>query len=151
NSQLIEQLEKTILDCEHANAYSPAAINEIFRIMHTIKGSSTMMQYTNIGVISHVIEDLFAYLREHNPKLDDCSALSDLVLEGGDFIKLELHKIKNGETNDGDERDLVNRIRQFLEELKGGAAKRAARPLVAVIRFEDDCGMENIRAYQIVH
>jgi len=107
NSQLIEQLEKTILDCEHANTYSPAAINEIFRIMHTIKGSSTMMQYTNIGVISHVIEDLFAYLREHKPKLGDYSTLSDLVLEGGDFIKLELLKIRNSEPNDGDETSLV--------------------------------------------
>jgi len=151
NSQLIEQLERTILDCEHANTYSTAAINEIFRIMHTIKGSSTMMQYTNIGVISHVIEDLFAYIREHKPKLGDYSTLSDLVLEGGDFIKLELLKIKNNEPCDGDESSLVNRIRQYLEELKGNAAKRESGSLIATVFFEDDCGMENIRAYQIVH
>jgi two-component system, chemotaxis family, sensor kinase CheA len=151
NSQLLDQLEKTILDCEHTNTYSTAAINEIFRIMHTIKGSSTMMQYTNIGALSHVIEDLFAYIRERKLRLDDYSALSDLVLEGGDFMKLELLKIKNGEDNDGDESNLVNRIREYLEELKGKLTLRENRPLLATVYFEDDCGMENIRAYQVVH
>ncbi|NLP00425.1 MAG: hypothetical protein GX386_09070, partial [Clostridiaceae bacterium] len=38
-SQLIEQLEQQILSSEKSNNYTEDAINEIFRIMHTIKGS----------------------------------------------------------------------------------------------------------------
>ncbi|MCH1639371.1 Hpt domain-containing protein [Paenibacillus timonensis] len=71
NSQLLEQLEQSILECEEANAFSSASIDVIFRIMHTIKGSSTMMNFDNIAVLSHVIEDLFAYIREHQPRLTD--------------------------------------------------------------------------------
>mgnify|MGYP000914775596 FL=1 len=39
-SQLIEQLELCILSSEESSCYTQDAINDIFRIMHTIKGSS---------------------------------------------------------------------------------------------------------------
>lgn len=42
-SQNIEQLEQSILTSEQSNGYTQEAINEIFRLMHTIKGSSAMM------------------------------------------------------------------------------------------------------------
>lgn len=173
NSQLLEQLEQCILECEEANVFSSAAIDVIFRIMHTIKGSSTMMGFDNIAALSHVIEDLFAYIREHQPRVTDYSALSDLVLQGGDSIKLELYKIRQGDSPDGDCAPLMGSIRHHLEELKhrhdGGRdapvskqadsgsldestalAAHGAR-LKAVLFFDDDYNMENVRAYQVVH
>ncbi len=53
----IEQLEEIILSTEKENGYSQEAINEIFRLMHTIKGSSAMMLFINISTHSHSIED----------------------------------------------------------------------------------------------
>ena len=44
-SQLIEQLEELILSNEKESCYSECVINEVFRIMHTIKGSSAIMMY----------------------------------------------------------------------------------------------------------
>lgn len=38
-AQLLEQLEEIIINSEKSNSYSAHNINEIFRIMHTIKGS----------------------------------------------------------------------------------------------------------------
>ena len=40
---LLEQLDEILLRTEDANVFSQEDINEIFRIMHTIKGSSAMM------------------------------------------------------------------------------------------------------------
>lgn len=173
NSQLLEQLEQSILECEEANAFSSAAIDVIFRIMHTIKGSSTMMNFDNIAALSHVIEDLFAYIREHQPRLTDYSALSDLVLQGGDFIKLELYKIREGDSPDGDSSLLKSSIHHYLEELKRRHAGQRDAPvfeeaadelldesahpiaqdahLKAILFFDDDYNMENVRAYQVVH
>ncbi|WP_400244562.1 Hpt domain-containing protein [Niallia sp. JL1B1071] len=48
SSQMLEQLETVILKCEEAGAYSTEMINDVFRIMHTIKGSSSMMSFHNI-------------------------------------------------------------------------------------------------------
>ncbi len=176
-SQNIEQLEKAILNCEKASCFTPHAINEIFRNMHTIKGSSAMMLYSNIASLAHAIEDLFYFLREEKPAQIDCAQLSDLVLEGVDFIQAELEKVKNAECLDGDPSDLIESIKAFLAILQTekdepdipvvreeapaaqqyylshsrGAEAPDLNGYEAVVFFEDGCEMENIRAYSIVH
>jgi two-component system chemotaxis sensor kinase CheA len=156
-TQLIEQLEQSILASEKTSCFTPDAINEIFRIMHTIKGSSAMMMFDGISTIAHSIEDIFYYLREKKPNHVDCSALSDLVLEGADFIKDEVDKIKNGNDADGNAAKLLDSIKGYLSDLKRNnpsvestkARKRNA--FKAVVYFEEGCQMENIRAYSITH
>jgi len=87
-SQLLEQLEQIILSSDAKNYYSQEDVNEAFRIMHTIKGSSAMMMYNEISALSHTIEDLFYYIREEKPRQNFCSSLNDLLLECVDFIKM---------------------------------------------------------------
>lgn len=177
-NQLIEQLEQSILSSEQSSCYTQPAINEIFRMMHTIKGSSAMMMFENITSLTHSVEDLFYYLREEKPQNVDCSALSDLVLEGVDFIKVEMEKIKNGDNADGDAFALIDNIKVFLSKLKqSNASSKLAEVkehtviqkqqyyispeklktsipknvFKAVIYFEEGCEMENVRAFAIVH
>ena len=89
-SQNIEQLEAIILDNEKTNGFSTEAINEIFRIMHTIKGSSAMMMFDNISTVAHKVEDLFYFIREHNSEQIEYNGVPDLVLESLDFTRNEL-------------------------------------------------------------
>jgi two-component system chemotaxis sensor kinase CheA len=175
-SQLLEQLEQSILASEKESYVTDASINEIFRIMHTIKGSAAMMLFDNIAKLAHSIEDLFFFIRKEKPERLDCSALSDLVLEGVDFIKIEIEKIKNNAPADGNAKVLVESIHSFLQALKqeGGEAPEAQQKTLgqkqqyyisqnkedkreyqyaykAVLRFEEGCEMENIRAYTVIH
>ena len=177
-SQLIEQLEQDIISSEKESCFSGIAINEIFRIMHTIKGSSAMMLFNNISTLAHSIEDLFYFLREENPQDMDCSTLCDLVLEGVDFIKVEIEKIKNGDDADSDASTLITANKDFLLRLKqlnfpsdatetkshmssdtqqicisqnNGSTTRSANVFKAVVRFEEGCEMENVRAFNIIH
>lgn len=119
-SQLIEQLEQSILSNEKSSCYSQDAINEVFRIMHTIKGSSAMMMFNGISTLAHSIEDLFYYLRENKPDNVYYSALSDLVLEGLDFIKGDVEKIKSGGSADSSAIELIEKNKAFLYALKNG-------------------------------
>jgi len=177
-TQLIEQLEASILSSEKSSCYTPSAINEIFRIMHTIKGSSAMMMFENISSLAHKIEDLFYFLREQKPQNVDCSTLSDLVLESVDFIKVEMEKVKNGDAVDGEAHSLIDGIKAFLTELKQSnealmsidkkdnnntkkqhyyigpekaEASEKKNVFKAVVFFDEGCEMENIRAYAIIH
>ncbi len=173
-TQNIGQLEEIILDSEKACCFTPAAVDEIFRNMHTIKGASAMMMYNNISLLSHAVEDLFYFIREEKPENMDCAQLSDLVLDGVDFIKLELEKVKNADSPDGDPSDLIGSIKEFLtciKEEKDLPDKEVTEPVMhqyylppsknnsgtdkkvyeAVIYFEDGCEMENIRAFTIIH
>lgn len=124
-TQNIEMLEQTIVHCE-VEGFDPAAVNEILRNMHTIKGSSAMMCYANVATLSHSLEDLFFFLREQKPAEVDYTQLSDMVLEGIDFIKVELHKIKSGNQPDGEASELIGSIQRFLAQLK--EANHAAVP-----------------------
>lgn len=131
-SQYLEQLEHSIINGE--SGYTMDIINEIFRIMHTIKGSSAMMMFNNISTAAHAIEDLFYYMREENPQNVDASQITDHVLESLDFIKDEVSKIENGLPADGDCEETVRRIKGYLEEIKlensidGKTAKSPVEP-----------------------
>lgn len=175
-TQNIEQLETLILLCEKNSSYDQESVNEIFRIMHTIKGTSSMMLFNNISTLAHSMEDLFYYIREQKPKDIDYSIVSDLVLEGIDFIKAELQKIMADEPVDGDCSHLIDNIKEFLSLIKQqnhsdidikkpvsnskqqyyiapdkSGNSLQANYFKATLFFEDGCEMENLRAYTIIH
>lgn len=176
-TQLIERLEQLMIDGEEAGFTD--SIDEIFRIMHTVKGSSAMMMFNNISELSHSVEDLFFYIRENKPENVDNNILSDIVLDSIDFIKNEVEKIQGGNSADGDSSTKIKEIKDFLNELKGlggdisknnsvienddketqkffitsGKSKEKSdkQKYIAKINFCEDCGMENIRCFGITH
>ncbi|MDF2947270.1 MAG: chemotaxis protein CheA [Bacillales bacterium] len=176
-TQQIEQLEQAVINAETSGEYNTEIVAAIFRIMHTIKGSSAMMLFNNIAIVAHKTEDIFYFIRENSPKSVDVSELCDLVLEGTDFIKLELEKIKSGDKPDGDEETLLGRLKEFLVDLKktngyendlttkdskASSNKFYISPSAnkeysykysykIKLQFQKDCEMENIRAYMIIH
>ena len=129
-SQNTEQLEKIILNGERTSGFSQDEINEIFRIMHTIKGSAAMMSYTSLSSLAHKVEDLFFFIREHYPLVYDCSLVSDLVLEAVDFINGELEKIKEGTEADSDAGELIAKISDALDKAKSsqGSDEKSEQP-----------------------
>lgn len=116
-NQLIEQLEQCILNSEKSNDLT-SSIDEIFRIMHTIKGSAAMMLFNNISSLAHAVEDVFYYLREKKPSFVDYSTLIDLVLEVIDFTKNEVEKIDQGEAANENAENLIEMIKRFLTTLR---------------------------------
>lgn len=174
NEQLLERLQEMVLDQKDADCFDEDSINEIFRTMHTIKGSSGIMMFDNITAISHKLEDVFFYLRESHPDNVPHLQLVEHVLEVADFISGELDKIKDGSTADGDPKDIIKDLDEFLNQIKNGAgqgeqqtpenvheepkqfyiapvATEASRFYKVYVNFSSDTGMANIRAYKIVY
>ena len=46
-NSLLEQLDSLVLAAEEKDSFSEEDVNTIFRIMHTVKGSSAMMEYNS--------------------------------------------------------------------------------------------------------
>lgn len=176
--QLIEQLEQDILSCETSNQLENCSINEIFRIMHTIKGSAAMMMFDNIAGLAHSIEDLFYFVREEKPGGLDYSIICDIMLESTDFIKRIINKLENAEPADENADNLIEKIKEYLlvlTENNPAAASHNTEPRAAeanttqqfyitaakkpsnlsrfrtVLFFEPGCAMENLRAFNIAH
>lgn len=178
-TQLIEQLELIMINSEKTKSLNESDVNEIFRIMHTIKGSSAMMMFNNISKLAHSVEDLFFYIRENKNLNMNYSKLVDIVLGSMDFIKTEMVKIQDGLEADGDVSELEAVIKGFLSELKSMASSEevpekneikesvqkeqkfyiprdkikegAGNNFYVEIHFEEDCEMENIRAFTVIH
>ena len=98
---LLEQLDGILLAAEEADTFSEDSVNEIFRIMHTIKGSSAMMEFDNLMTVAHRIEDMFFIIRDQGMDAvaeDLRPQLFDLIFQAIDFFKAEVEKLENGET-----------------------------------------------------
>ena len=175
SEQLLENLENIVLERKDEDAFNEDDINEIFRTMHTIKGSSGIMMYENITKISHKLEDLFYYLRESKPNNVPHLELVEYVLKVSDFINEELEKIKSGEEADGDESKIVEELEEFLGCIKGEikeqgkelpeeqedeepfqfyiapAEKQSSHYYRISIHYESGTIMSNIRAYSATY
>lgn len=162
--QLLEQLDDILLRAESEQAFDKECVDEIFRIMHTIKGSSAMMQFNSIMTISHKIEDLFFYIRENGADKKYNEDLVNLVFKFTDFIKGEISKIEKGEDLEENLEGFEKEIFEFLQVISGNTTaaeeaaltddkiKEATKEKYAIkVIFDDDIGMENLRAFMIVN
>ncbi|RKP47357.1 chemotaxis protein CheA [Cohnella endophytica] len=149
--QLLERIETVVLDSEAESAFSPQSIDEIFRNVHTIKGSAAMMQYVKIAEIGHAIEDLFHFIRADEDIETDFRVLSGLVFRVVDFIKAQVGIIARGEVPNGNPELMITDINLYLSALKQSEDSRPTIAYRAVVRFQDHCQMENVRAYNIIH
>lgn len=116
--QGLETLENICLESRDVGEFDDDHVNEIFRIMHTIKGASAVMMYQNITTLSHKLEDVFYFIRESHPENIPHAELLDYIFEVSDFITGELEKIKEGEEPDGDATDLIGQLDAYLKKIQ---------------------------------
>ncbi len=180
-NSLLEQLDDILLRAESEQAFDKECIDEIFRIMHTIKGSSAMMQFNSIMAISHKVEDLFYYIRENGVNHRYNEQLVNLVFKFTDFIKGEITKIEEGQELEENLEAFEAEITGFLNKISGAVPESDSpdvfeeaaitqsaavatvydeqeEPVAASgdsyaikIIFDDNIGMENLRAYLLVN
>ncbi len=169
STSLLEQLDEILLDAEKSKSFSEDNINEIFRTMHTIKGSSAMMEFTGISTLAHAVEDVFFILREDPSRMGNVNeALFDLVFQASDFLKTEIESVQNSGEANKDPSAMIAELKRLAAIMKGEApaggapapaAAESAAPLPANsdpemvrirVHFEDGCQMENIRAFMLI-
>lgn len=125
---LLEHLDNILLTCEKNKAFDQDSINEIFRIMHTIKGSSAMMQFNSLTVIAHKMEDLFAFVREKGVSQEFIEGLTDMMFRASDFLKDETEKVRAGQPLTTDIGTLEQEINDFLKKISGAAPEEKSAP-----------------------
>lgn len=84
---LIEKLESALLDLEN-NPNDNSIIQNIFRIMHTLKGNSAMFGYERINEFTHHLETIYDLVR--NDKLALNKAILDVTFKSIDHITMLL-------------------------------------------------------------
>jgi two-component system chemotaxis sensor kinase CheA len=105
-NDLIVKLEDNISD--------RAAIDEIFRHAHSLKGMAATMQFDAITALAHRMEDLLSRVR--NDELAFSSEIADLLLAGGDLLSSMVSIVENGEELSPDAGELIDRMTTFTSD-----------------------------------
>lgn len=124
-NSLLDQLDEMLVKDEKIGDFSSDDVNEIFRIMHTIKGSSAMMEFGSLASIAHHIEDLFFYIRDKGIDSldpDHKKELFNLMFRSEDCLRGQVEKVENGEPLDTDMDSFASEINQFLKKISGAAS-----------------------------
>jgi two-component system chemotaxis sensor kinase CheA len=119
-NSLLEQLDELLIEAEKAGAFTVDDVNQIFRVMHTIKGSSAMMEFSSLMQIAHHIEDLFFFIRENGLESLDSShkgTLFDLMFRSTDMLRDEVEKVENNEPLSDNVDNLTQEINSFLKKI----------------------------------
>jgi len=90
--ELIEQLDQNLVELE-AHPDDLELLNAIFRVAHTIKGSSSFLNFDVLTHLTHHMEDVLNKARHGELKLEH--HVMDVVLESIDMMKTLLHAIRD--------------------------------------------------------
>ena len=121
-NSLLEQLDDLLIEAEKNEEFTTDDVNEIFRAMHTIKGSSAMMEFNSLMTIAHRIEDLFFFVRENgidSLNSTDKSELFNLTFKSTDVLRGEVEKLENNEPLSTNIDSMTSEINSFLNKISG--------------------------------
>ena len=121
-NSLLEQLDELLIEAEKNEEFTTDDVNEIFRAMHTIKGSSAMMEFNSLMTIAHRIEDLFFFVRENgidSLNSTDKSELFNLTFKSTDVLRGEVEKLENNEPLSTNIDSMTSEINSFLNKISG--------------------------------
>ncbi len=115
-SELDEQLtalNRLLVDLE-ADRHNKNAINEIFRLTHTIKGNAAAMGFEKISEFSHRVEDVFDLLRRG--EIDFSTSVANAVFRALDELKDMISHLRQTHT----EKEEISPIVDVLAKIASG-------------------------------
>jgi two-component system chemotaxis sensor kinase CheA len=113
----LQGLNDAILKLE-SDPNSQDAINEIFRLMHTLKGSSATMGFSKMSKMCHALENLLDKVRSGKRKVTE--DLIDLLFSGIDMLNDTIENVESG----GDDSNLD--VDEIMQAISGKIEKASA-------------------------
>lgn len=168
NSQILA-LETDSLELENGD-FSAETIDRMFRMAHSMKGSSATIGAVEIMRVSHLLEDLLGALKTNAAPID--KGIIELIFEALDLLKWlhDLTTIKQGVSDAAF--DVLSEVEEMTQQLEASVAalllvltensgKRLLEPAdldkssnealtEIVVKFEADAEMLSVKAYQVV-
>jgi two-component system chemotaxis sensor kinase CheA len=121
-NESLERLEQDFIYLEQ-NPSDANIINNIFRVMHTIKGTSGFIGLARLGKVAHAAENVMDQLR--SGKLQANAEVISLIFEANDKVKYITEYLgEHGIEPDGNDAELIARLNEVATN--GGVKKKAA-------------------------
>ncbi|WP_033754411.1 chemotaxis histidine kinase/response regulator CheAY2 [Helicobacter pylori] len=110
--EMNEQLDQDLVELEH-NPEDLDLLNRIFRVAHTIKGSSSFLNLNILTHLTHNMEDVLNRARKGEIKITP--DIMDVVLRSIDLMKTLLVTIRDtgSDNNNGKENEIEEAVKQL--------------------------------------
>ena len=95
--ELIEQMDQDLVELEN-NPEDLELLNRIFRVAHTVKGSSSFLNFDVLTKLTHHMEDVLNKARKEELKITP--EIMDVILESVDMMKGLLEAIRDTGTDE---------------------------------------------------
>ncbi|MFH1624593.1 MAG: chemotaxis protein CheA [Pseudomonadota bacterium] len=114
--ELLDGLDRNLVELEKTPD-DPELLNEIFRSVHTIKGASSFLGFSEIVKLNHDMEHILNKLRQG--EMEVTPKMMTVILDSVDITKGLVESIRNGGNDGGgsiDISDIVKRLEAALIE-----------------------------------
>lgn len=118
SGELLEQLEGDLVVLE-SSPQNPDLLNQIFRALHTIKGSASFLALTNLVQIAHSAESALNAARNEQIIVDQHAM--DLLLQSVDILKEQFEQLTNGEPLTKAKQSLIDGLTRLGEGVQDSA------------------------------
>ncbi|WP_066389125.1 hybrid sensor histidine kinase/response regulator [Helicobacter himalayensis] len=117
--EMVEQLDQDLVELEN-NPEDLELLNRIFRVAHTIKGSSSFLNFDILTSLTHNMEDVLNKARRAELKITP--DIMDVVLQSVDLMKALLNAIRDNGTDAKSGIDIADTVKRLQAISSGGAA-----------------------------
>lgn len=123
--EMIEQLDQDLVELE-SNPEDLDLLNRIFRVAHTIKGSSSFLNFDILTRLTHNMEDVLNKARRDELKITP--DVMDVVLHSVDLMKSLLNAIRDSGTDSNSGIEIDDTVARLQAISSGGAPTEEAKP-----------------------
>ena len=131
--EFLQSMETNLLAMEAVGLTErQAAVKEMFRAAHSIKGAGSMLGFQNVSAAAHTLEDCFVILRDRT----DLSALEpttvSVLLQGVDVLKkIATEAIQHSDVSTPDQTENLEAIAQIHAQFEAKYGKPEPPPVPA--------------------
>jgi two-component system chemotaxis sensor kinase CheA len=153
--EYIELLNQNFIRLEGGDS---DALDEIFRVAHTLKGMAGFMGYKNLEDLCHKLESLLGEIREGRIQVSE--DLVDLLLLGVDKISEIVESIEDHDSDSVEINDLLSKFEAFTSLKSEDTQKCLDRQdsekiegsynTIVEVTLSDDCIMKNVRVALVI-
>ena len=176
SSEQLEIIEQEILKLEK-NSQDEGALEEVFRMAHSLKGSSSLMGFDKMTQLTHALENMLQKIKSKEVRMT--TEVVELLFKSLDMIKGMKDSVHDQEEgNSYNPQPLIDKINEFTNDSESGkkakkkgegncaceikiskndkividdAVKKGEQVYIIKIEIEEDAIMKSIKSFLIIN
>ncbi|MEG5015249.1 hybrid sensor histidine kinase/response regulator [Microcoleus sp. B4-C2] len=149
--EFLQSMETNLLAMEAAGLKErQAAVKEMFRAAHSIKGAGSMLGFQNVSAAAHTLEDCFVILRDRT----DLAALEpttvSVLLQGVDALKkITIESVQHSDVTTPDQTENLEAIAQIFDQFQAKYGNSEPSPVPTVSQSTAPETLKQIFEHQV--